>query len=127
MKHMKTLLAGFATLGLLGGAAMVTTINAPIAVAQSSSAKAIVDTAIQNGVVGETAAGYLALVTGSASQDVTNAMNEINAGRKTVYTRLAREQNVSVEVVAALTGEKQIAKQRGGKVLTKDGRWMSAS
>jgi len=127
MKHMKTLLAGFATLGLLGGVAMVTTINAPIAVAQSSSAKAIVDTAIQNGVVGETAAGYLALVTGSASQDVTNAMNEINAGRKTVYTRLAREQNVSVEVVAALTGEKQIAKQRGGKVLTKDGRWMSAS
>lgn len=98
---------------------------APDAAAQSS-AKSIVDTAIANGIVGETASGYLALVSDSASQSVVNAMNEINIGRKSIYTRLAREQNVAVEIVAALTGEKQIAKASlGTKYMNNQGQWVT--
>lgn len=97
----------------------------PEAAAQSS-AKATVDSAIDRGLIGETAGGYLALVSGSASQDVVNAMNEINIGRKSLYTRLAREQNVAVEVVAALTGEKQIAKAApGSKYMNSGGQWVT--
>lgn len=127
MKHMKTLFAGFAAMAVIGGAAFVTTIVVPDAIAQSSSAKSVVDQAIRDGKLGETVSGYLAEVPGaSVGADVKAAMNEINIGRKSVYTRLAREQNVSVEVVAALTGEKQIAKQTTGKVLTETG-WKNAN
>ncbi len=98
------------------------------AYAQSAESKRIIDDAKAKGIIGETAAGYLAVVNGaSPSPQIVNAMNEINIGRKSVYTRLAREQNVQVEVVAALTGEKQIAKAAPGeKVLTKDNRWVPA-
>jgi len=123
MKYMKTIIAGAAAFALMGGAAILTTAStATNAYAQSSGAKATVDGAIGAGKIGETVSGYLATVPGaSLSSAETNAMNEINAGRKSVYTRLAREQNVSVDVVAALTGEKQIAKQRSGKVMTETG------
>lgn len=111
------------------GATAVTVMNtvAPqTAAAQTSSAKMIVDQAIRDGKVGETASGYLALVTGGADQKVINAMNEVNIGRKSVYTKLARAQNVQVEVVAAVTGEKQIARSpRGSKVLTAQGMWIT--
>ena len=59
------------------GAVGVSTFMTPTdAVAQTRSAKMIVDQAIKDGIVGETAAGYLALVTGSADPKVVNAMNE---------------------------------------------------
>lgn len=126
MKYLKTTLAGFAAFAILGGAAILTTGSAAPAFAQASSAKAVVEQAKNSGKIGETISGYLDVVPGaSLSSAEQNAMNEINIGRKSVYTRLAREQNVSVEVVAALTGEKQIAKQRSGKVMTETG-WKKA-
>lgn len=127
MRHMKKIIAGVAASALMGGVAILTTAStATNAFAQSSGAKATVDGAISAAKIGETVSGYLAVVPGaSLSSAESNAMNEINAGRKSVYTRLAREQNVSVDVVAALTGEKQIAKQRSGKVMTETG-WKNA-
>ncbi|MGB0907362.1 MAG: YdbL family protein [Maricaulaceae bacterium] len=123
----------FITLNILVALSFVMTgtftasfITAPTAEAQSSS-KTIVDQAIAQGLVGETASGYLQVVS-SASPQIMNAVQDVNIGRKSVYTRLARQQNVSVEVVAALTGEKQIAKSpRGSKVLTASGQWMTKS
>jgi len=121
---MKSLLASIAAIAALGGGALtLSSLTAAPALAQSGS-KAVVDQAIRDGLVGETAAGYLELVNGNASSAVVNAMREINIGRKSVYTRLARQQNVAVEVVAALTGEKQLAKApRGSKIMGADGRW----
>jgi len=125
MKNFKhTSLIALSSLMSFGGAAVVlTALTPPVAEAQSS--KAIVDGALSKGLIGETVSGYLAPVDGAVlSQGVRNAMNEINIGRKSVYTRLAREQNLSVEVVAALTGEKQIAKAPAGqKVLDRSGAW----
>lgn len=108
----------------LGAGAIVTTAVLPVS-AQAQSAKATVDSAKSQGLVGEAVDGYLYAVPGaSVPGNVRAAMEEINIGRKAVYTRLAREQNVSVAVVAALTGEQQVAKARPGeKVLLKDGNW----
>lgn len=121
---MKNFMAAMGALVLLTGTGIaVTLINPPIAEAQS--AKSVVNDALSKGLIGETVSGYLAPVNGAVvSQGVRNAMNEINIGRKSVYTRLARAQNLSVEVVAALTGEKQIAKAPAGqKVLDRSGSW----
>lgn len=110
---------------IAGGSLAVATFSGSSATAQAQSAKSIVDGAIAKGVIGETAAGYLAETgSGSVSAAESAAMNEVNIGRKSVYTRLAREQNVQVDVVAAITGEKQIAKApRGTKVMDKSGAW----
>lgn len=112
----------------LGSVATVSFMTPSVAQAQNrtSSAKAIVDQAIADGIVGETAAGYLALVNGVADAKITKAMNEVNIGRKTLYTNKAREEGVPVEQVAALFGEKQLAAAKpGAKVLTKEGRWVT--
>lgn len=123
---MKNFLSAMGVLVILTGAGIaVTMINPPTAEAQIQSAKSIVNDALSKGIIGETVSGYLAPVQGAVvSQGVRNAMNEINIGRKSVYTRLAREQNLSVDVVAALTGEKQIAKAPSGqKILDRSGQW----
>ncbi len=110
----------------IGAAGFVTIdkLMVPEAHAQTSNAKRIIDMAKAKGLVGETLAGYLALVDGSASPEIVNAMNEINIRRKSLYTRKAREQNVQIEVVAALTGEKVVGDARPGeKVMKKAGVW----
>ncbi len=127
MTYKMKFLSGFAALALIaGGLFVVNTAMAPTASAQSN-ARSVVNGAMASGTIGETAAGYLDVVSGSsASSAQRNAMNEINIGRKSHYTKLANQQGVSVEVVAALTGEKLIAKApAGSKVLTSSGRWMS--
>ena len=127
MKMKTILLSSLAAFTVMGtGVFTANLVSGDMAYAQSASAKATVDDAIADGTVGETAAGYLALTGSSASASVTNAMNEVNIGRKTVYTRLAREQNVQIEVVAALTGEKQLAKAEAGtKIMNKQGKWVT--
>ena len=122
---MKNFLAAMGVMAILAGTGIaVTMVNPPVAQAQTN-AKSVVNDAMSKGLIGETVSGYLAPVNGvTVSQGVRNAMNEINIGRKSVYTRLARQQNLSVEVVAALTGEKQIAKAPAGrKVLDRSGSW----
>ena len=123
MKTLKTLAA--AAILAVAGTAAYTALSPETAIAQSSGAKATVDAAKAAGTIGEAVDGYLYAVAGAnPSGSERAAMEEINIGRKAVYTRLAREQNVSVAVVAALTGEKQVAKARPGeKVLLKDGSW----
>ena len=123
---MKNFLTAMGVLFVLTGTGIaVTMINPPVAQAQIQNAKSIVDDAKSKGLIGETVSGYLAPVNGAVvSQGVRNAMNEINIGRKSVYTRLARAQNLSVEVVASLTGEKQLAKAPAGqKILDRSGQW----
>ena len=122
----KTVFTAFTALALLaGGTLAASTFGATDATAQAQSAKSIISAAKRKGVIGETAAGYLAETgSGSVSAAERAAMNEVNIGRKSVYTRLARDQNVQIEVVAAITGEKQLAKaQAGEKVMDASGTW----
>ena len=114
-----------ASMTMLGGAvATYTVLHAPAASAQTSS-KAVVDQAIAQGRIGETIDGYLGAVT-SVTEAERRAMNTINIGRKSVYTKLAQQQGVSVDVIARLSGEKQLAKAAAGtKVMDASGRWTS--
>lgn len=83
----------------------------------------IVGPAMTRQVVGETAEGYLAFVrpATAADADIQRRVNEINIKRRDIYTQLAREQNQPVEVVAALTAEKQFERLEPGEMF-RDGR-----
>lgn len=98
------------------------------AFAQTMPAKAIVDSAKAQGLVGETISGYLAPVSANVSAEIQAAVNEINIRRKTVYTKMAREQGVQVAEVARVVGEKLIAKAKSGeKIMGEDGVWTTKS
>ena len=91
--------------------------------AYAANAKAVVDQAISAGRIGERIDGYLAAVT-DLNDAERRAMNEINIGRKTVYTDLAEKKGVSVEVIGRLSGEKQIGKAAAGSmIMTDSGQW----
>lgn len=126
MSRKTIITAVFSAFAILGGVSVASMVNSAPAFAQAADAKAIVDTAKASGVIGETASGYLAVVS-SASRDVVNAMNEINIRRKSLYTRLARQQNLQIDVVAALTAEKVRATKAktGEKYLDKNGEWIT--
>ena len=119
------ILTSLSAFALIGGAVITTTaigISTPAA-AQSQSAKSVVDAAKARGTIGETPAGYLAVVSGETAAE-RNAMNEINIRRKALYTRKARQENLQVEVIAAVFGEKQILKATPGqKVVNASGGW----
>lgn len=127
MKTMiKTLLSGVAGLAVLGVGVATLPVVMPsslVSAAHAADSKSVVTAAKARGEVGERADGYLGVV-GSASNDVVAAVDDINIQRKSVYTRLASQQNVSVSVVAALSGEKLLAKAKPGeKIMTSSGNW----
>jgi uncharacterized protein len=117
------------TSALFVASAVFTTVTlAPVlaqeAAAQTVSAKSIVDKAKTDRIVGEKLNGYLALVTQDVSPEIRAAVNEINIKRKSIYTRLARGQNVGVSDIAGLTGEKLVAKAKLGEmVMLADNQW----
>ncbi|MEM9599425.1 MAG: YdbL family protein [Pseudomonadota bacterium] len=120
----KLIIAGLAATALLAGGAVALHHSGTNVAEARMNAKSIVDAAKTRGEVGEQIDGYLGIVSAAASADVRAAVNEINIGRKQVYTRLARDQNVRIEVVARLTGEKQIEKAAKGEyVLGETGQW----
>ena len=77
----------FTTLGLVAGALALS--GATVAIAQSS-AKAQVDAAKAQGIVGEQADGFLGFVSGSGDAALQAAVREINAGRAEVYREAAQ-------------------------------------
>lgn len=118
----KLLIGGMAALTLaLAGTAGYSVFHA--APAYAAGAKMVVDQGISAGRIGERIDGYLAAV-GDVSEAERRAMNEINIGRKSVYTDLAEKKGVSVEVIGRLSGEKQLAKAASGAMIMNDsGRW----
>jgi len=126
MATLKKLLGGFAALSLLaGGTLLMSNSGENVAYAQTANAKATVDAAKARGEIGEQISGYLGVVDGaSPSPAVIDAYKEINIARKSVYTRLATQQNVQIDVVAQITGEKQIKKAASGHyVKDMSGEW----
>jgi len=95
MTFKKTIFTAISAVAILaGGTLAVATLGGTHATAQAQSSKSVIKAAKARGVIGETAAGYLAETgSGSVSAAERAAMNEVNIGRKSVYTRLARDQN----------------------------------
>ena len=122
----KTVFTAISAVALLaGGTMVVASFGGTAATAQAQSAKSIITSAKAKGTIGETIAGYLAETgSGSVSAAERAAMNEINIGRKSIYTKKARAENLQVEVVAAVFGEKQLAKANPGeKIMDASGAW----
>jgi uncharacterized protein YdbL (DUF1318 family) len=76
--------------------------------------KAAVDAAKAAGTVGEQADGYLGIVS-SADGTVTAAVNEINNGRRQVYSQTAAKSGVTPDAAGQATGAQLIAKVPGGQ------------
>lgn len=87
------------TLGLLLGCAAVGL--AGVAIAQTSEAKARVDSAKAAGIVGEQGDGFLGFVTGAADPALRAAVGEINAGRAQLYREAAARNGVTPEAAGA--------------------------
>lgn len=99
MTRMKHLVFAVALLGAAG--AVTVGLTAGAAVAQTAQAKALVDSAKAQGVVGERNDGLLGFVTANADPALEAAVNEINAGRSQLYRQAAARNNVTVAAAGA--------------------------
>jgi uncharacterized protein YdbL (DUF1318 family) len=86
------------------------------AFADLASDKAAVDAAKAAGTVGEQADGYLGIVS-NADGTVTAAVNEINAGRRQVYSQTASKSGVTPDAAGQATGAQLIAKTPAGQFI----------
>jgi len=84
-----------------------------------------IEAAIAAGEVGERIDGYLGVV-GSADAAIVRKVQDINNRRRAVYEQTARDNNTTVQIVAQLAGEKQIAKLQAGQFyMDASGTWQS--
>ncbi len=97
---------------------------AAFAFAPSASAgDPVIDAAIAAGEVGERIDGYLGVV-GTADVTIVRKVQDINNRRRSVYEQTAKENGTTIQIVAQLAGEKQIAKLETGQFYMDDsGTW----
>jgi hypothetical protein len=95
-------------------AALALALLATPAFADLAADKVTVDTAKAAGKVGEQADGYLGIVAG-ADGTITAAVNDINAGRREVYTQTATKSGVTPDAAGQATGAQLIAKVPAGQ------------
>ena len=76
------------------------------------------------GVVGEKADGYVAVVVAQSSAPIEAVVKSVNGRRRVVYEAIARKNSASVDAVALLAGTKLIARApKGDWVTDADGVW----
>ena len=91
----------------------------------ASAGDPVIDAAIAAGEVGERIDGYLGVV-GTADAATVRKVQDINNRRRAVYEQTAKDNNTTVQIVAQLAGEKQIAKLQPGQFYMDDsGRWQA--
>ncbi|MCZ6619241.1 MAG: YdbL family protein [Gammaproteobacteria bacterium] len=73
-----------------------------------------INTAKNQGLIGERADGYLGVVDPSAAADVKTLVREINGKRRAEYDRIAKANGLTRQEVESLGGKKTIAKTRAG-------------
>ena len=84
------------------------------ALAQSTAAKAAVDAAKAQGIVGEQGDGYLGFVGGTPDPAVKAAVDEINAGRSKAYQDIATKTGVSPAAAGEATALQLAARLPAG-------------
>ncbi len=75
----------------------------------------------QKGLVGETAAGYIAAV--ESSSEVDALVQDINSRRKAMYQQIASKNGISLEAVEVRAGQKAIAKTPSGEYVDTGSGW----
>ena len=69
-----------------------------------------IETARSTGVIGERIDGYLGVV-GSADAEIVRQVQDINNRRRALYEKTAGETGTTVQQVARIAGEKQLAER----------------
>lgn len=81
------------------------------------------DEARTRGRVGETFYGYLVALKTDAETE--KLVTEINAARKASYQQLAKQNNVSVDDIAKLAGQKLVSRAKSGEYVQGiNGKWL---
>ena len=78
-----------------------------------------------DGLLGEQRSGYIGLVVGSAPAEVVALARDVNNQRRELYLQIARQNNLTVEQVAALAFEKAVEATPTGQFLQNaSGSWV---
>lgn len=85
-------------------------------------ATAALSAAKASGLVGEQPDGYLG--TPSANAQGSEIASRINQARRTEYQRLATQNNISLQAVEQLAGQKAIDKTASGHYIQRGGTWV---
>ncbi|MBT5812612.1 MAG: YdbL family protein [Rhodospirillaceae bacterium] len=81
------------------------------------------DAAMRSGAVGETARGYVAVVSG-ANAAVTKLVNDINAKRRDKYRTLAKKHNTPLSQIETVVGKRLTERAPAGVyVQDSSGAW----
>lgn len=92
------------------------------AVASDIDSRALKDAKVA-GVVGERADGLVGIVGGSATPDVRTLVREVNDERMERYRKVALENNISVQAVQKVAGERLIRSTPAGQYIMGNGGW----
>ncbi|MBU4434291.1 MAG: DUF1318 domain-containing protein [Alphaproteobacteria bacterium] len=112
------------TLTVLAMGLSLAAAGAGSALAQSAAAKATVDAAKVQGVVGEQADGYLGIVAGGDAA-LREAVTEINTGRAAAYKDIAVKTGVTPEAAGQATAKQLYSRLAPGQYWKPlDGGWM---
>ncbi|MFN4025012.1 MAG: YdbL family protein [Hyphomonas sp.] len=84
-----------------------------------------IETARAQGVIGERIDGYLGVV-GSADAEIIRKVQDINNRRRALYEQKAQETGTTVQQVARIAGERQLADrvQPGEFYMDESGSWI---
>lgn len=85
-------------------------------------AKSQLDTAKQQGLVGETPTGYLEVV--KPDGNARGIVDAINKARRTEYARIAEKHDIPVTQVETVAGQKALEKTPAGQYILVDGEWV---
>lgn len=78
-----------------------------------------------DGLLGEQRSGYIGLVVGSVPAEVVALARDVNNQRRELYLQIARQNNLTVEQVAALAFEKAVEATPTGQFLQNaSGSWV---
>lgn len=97
-------------------------LSLPVLAMSLDDAKRQLDTAKQQGLVGETPAGYLAVV--KAEGNAREIVEAINQARRQEYGRIAEKHNIPVAEVEAVAGKKAVEKTPAGQFVRVGDRWV---
>jgi len=106
----------------LGAFVLALAIAIPALAMGLEEAKQKLDTAKQQGLVGETLTGYLDVV--RAEGDAQAVVKAINQDRRDEYTRIAEKHDIPVTQVETVAGQKAIEKTPAGQFVLINGKWV---
>lgn len=82
------------------------------------------DSAKQQGLVGEQTDGYVGAVAASPSPEVAALVADVNTRRRASYAAIASKNGTSVETVAKLAAQKLVGRVPPGQWVGDAGRWV---